>query len=280
MDGMVTYGDLLRQGVQELRHAGITDAENDSWLLLSYVSGMSRSCFFLEREKPVVQSCREHFEKLLAERAKHVPLQYITGEQEFMGLPFLVNRDVLIPRQDTECLVEAALPFAAGRRVLDLCTGSGCIAISLSVLGKPEICHAADISETALQVAVQNQKKNDASVCFFQSDLFEKITEIYDVIVSNPPYIPPSVIRELAPEVRDHEPVQALDGGADGLDFYRIITVQAQNHLAPGGRLFYEIGCDQADAVMELMHRAGYIEIVCRKDYAGNDRVVSGVKRV
>lgn len=272
----MTYQELLAEGSMELMSAVISDAELDSFLLLEHVTGMNRAQFFLKgREEVPNQEIRE-YRRLLEKRKHHIPLQHITGEQEFMGLPFYVNEYVLVPRQDTECLVELALDRVEGKRVLDMCTGSGCIAVALALLGKPAVCHAADISVKALETAKRNAKRNLADVFFIESDLFEKVTGIYDVIVSNPPYIPPAVMEGLSAEVREHEPRLALDGGVDGLDFYRRITKGCKEHLAEDGFLLYEIGCEQAEDVMAVMRNEGFTEVVCQKDYAGNDRVVYG----
>lgn len=193
------------------------------------------------------------YRDLVTKRGERIPLQHLTGEQEFMGLDFHVNEHVLIPRQDTECLVERVLPYVDGKRVLDVCTGSGCIAIAIAKLGKPFIVHGVDISEEALAVARQNATELNASVELFAGDLMTRMDGQYDVIVSNPPYISPSVIEGLMPEVRLHEPMLALDGGQDGLEFYRRIAGQAVTRLAPNGRLFLEIGCEQAAAVAEIL---------------------------
>ena len=272
----MTYQELLEEGRQTLKIAGIVDAEMDSFLLFEYVIGMDRGQFFLKGKELALAEEVMQYRRLVAVRSDRVPLQHITGEQEFMGLPFFVNEKVLIPRQDTECLVELSLPFVEGKKVLDMCTGSGCIAVSLAVLGKPSVCHAVDISEEALDVAKQNAGRNHAAVTWLRSDLFEKVTQTYDVIISNPPYIPGDVIEGLEEEVRVHEPGLALNGGEDGLAFYRDITKQSKAYLEDGGYLFYEIGCEQAADVMAIMQAEGFLEVTCRKDYAGNDRVVYG----
>lgn len=278
MDGVqsVSYQQLLQEGKQKLLQAEIADAENDSWLLLEYVTGMSRSRYFLQSSQKAAAEEAVMYQKLISQRAEHIPLQHLTGEQEFMGLAFQVNEHVLVPRQDTECLVETALEYVKDKRVLDMCTGSGCIAISLMALGQVKACDAVDFSKEALEVAQKNAVKNQVDVTFINSNLFEKVAGQYDVIVSNPPYIPPDVIEGLSKEVREHEPRMALDGGEDGLSFYRRITKESRAYLTEGGYLFYEIGCEQAEAVMEIMHSEGFGEVCCKKDYAGNDRVVWG----
>ena len=194
-----------------------------------------------------------------------------------MGLDFHVNEHVLIPRQDTECLVEQVLPYVDGKRVLDVCTGSGCIAIAIAKLGKPFIVHGVDISEEALAVARQNADRlAEKQAVFIQSDLFEKVEGSFDLVVSNPPYIRSQEIAGLMPEVREHEPHLALAGKDDGLHFYREIIKGAMLHLKRGGQLFFEIGYDQGEAVQALLAANGYTEIAVVKDYAGLDRVVYG----
>ncbi len=271
-----SYQELLAEGGRVLQNAGILDADVDSFLLLEHITGMNRAQFFLRAKEPVSPEEAKCYRELLARRAKHIPLQHITGEQEFMGFSFYVNKYVLVPRQDTECLVELALAYVTGKRILDLCTGSGCIAISLMLLGKPAFCCGTDISRDALEIARRNARRNQAEVSFLESDLFENVEGTYDIIVSNPPYIPPDVISGLSEEVRVHEPRLALDGGEDGLLFYRRITKESVMHLSGDGMLFYEIGCEQAMDVMAIMEEAGFHDVVCRKDYAGNDRIVFG----
>jgi len=271
-----SYQELLTKGEQRLGDAGIPDADVDSFLLLEYVTGMDRSHFFLNAGEAAAPAEVQRYRELLEQRARHIPLQHITGEQEFMGFPFYVNGHVLVPRQDTECLVELALAYVEGKHVLDMCTGSGCIAVSLMLLGRPAACCGVDISGHALGVARKNAERNKADVDFLESDLFEKVTGIYDVIVSNPPYIPPDVIEGLSEEVREYEPYLALNGGEDGLLFYRRITKESVMHLSEDGMLFYEIGSEQAEDVIAIMEEAGFRDVDCRKDYAGNDRVVFG----
>ncbi len=272
----MTYGELAQMGKERLLCAGIAEAEEDSWLLLSFAGDMDRGQYYLKREQEAPGRCELAYRKMIEKRTHRIPLQYITGQQEFMGISFAVNEHVLVPRQDTECLVEAALPYVRGKRALDMCTGSGCIAISLAILGKTAFCCGADLSEEALEVARQNGERLHADVAFLCSNLFEKIEGYYDVIVANPPYIPDGVMESLMPEVRRYEPAMALSGGKDGLFFYRQITAQAKEYLKAGGYLFYEIGHDQRKAVVEILEKEGYTGISCKKDYAQNDRVVFG----
>lgn len=271
---ILTLKEALAKAVDKLQQMDVPDADIDAWYLLSYVTGLDRAAFFLHGEEPMAEPDMIRYRNLVTKRGERIPLQHLTGEQEFMGLDFHVNEHVLIPRQDTECLVERVLPYVDGKRVLDVCTGSGCIAIAIAKLGKPFIVHGVDISEEALAVARQNATELNASVELFAGDLMTKIDGQYDVIVSNPPYIPPSVIEGLMPEVRLHEPMLALDGGQDGLEFYRRIAEQAVTRLAPNGRLFLEIGCEQAVTVAEILQKQGYREVQVFQDLAGKDRIV------
>lgn len=271
---ILTLKEALAKAVDKLQQMEVPDADIDAWYLLSYVTGLDRAAFFLHGDEPMAEPDMIRYRDLVTKRGKRIPLQHLTGEQEFMGLDFHVNEHVLIPRQDTECLVERVLPYVDGKRVLDVCTGSGCIAIAIAKLGKPFIVHGVDISEEALAVARRNATELNASVELFAGDLMTKMDGQYDVIVSNPPYIPPSVIEGLMPEVRLHEPMLALDGGQDGLEFYRRIAGQAVTRLAPNGRLFLEIGCEQAAAVAEILQKQGYREVQVFQDLAGKDRIV------
>lgn len=271
---ILTLKEALAKAVDKLQQMEVPDADIDAWYLLSYVTGLDRAAFFLHGEEPMAEPDMIRYRDLVTKRGERIPLQHLTGEQEFMGLDFHVNEHVLIPRQDTECLVERVLPYVDGKRVLDVCTGSGCIAIAIAKLGKPFIVHGVDISEEALAVARQNATELNASVELFAGDLMTKMDGQYDVIVSNPPYIPPSVIEGLMPEVRLHEPMLALDGGQDGLEFYQRIARQAVTRLAPNGRLFLEIGCEQAAAVAEILQKQGYREVQVFQDLAGKDRIV------
>ena len=227
-------------------------------------------------EDLTVEQTKE-YESLVKKRAERIPLQYITGEQEFMGFTFHVNSSVLVPRQDTETLVEEAIKvIRPGMKVLDMCTGSGCILISI-MKNVPDIEGlGCDISKQALIVAKENAKLNEVSANFERSDLFENVMETYDVIVSNPPYIPTEEILTLMPEVSQFEPMQALDGREDGLYFYRKIVKECRNYLKPNGMILFEIGHDQGKAVSEMLTYAGFKEVSVVKDLAKNDRVVIG----
>ena len=275
---IVIWKALLKQGEEILVQAGIADAELDAWYLLEYVSGMSRAAFFLHGEEEAAESQENAYLTLIRSRKEHIPLQHLTGTQEFMGMEFMVSKDVLVPRQDTELLVENLLPFVQDRQVLDLCTGSGCIGISLAKLGNPKSVDAVDLSKDALAVARENARNLQAEICFIESDLFTAVVKQYDVIVSNPPYIASDVIDTLMPEVKEHEPMMALDGGADGLDFYRRIAKEALIHLKSEGMLWLEIGYDQGETVSEILRQQGYEQVACLKDLCGLDRVIRAVR--
>lgn len=285
-DGM-TLEDLLAWGTGELDRSGVPEAGLDAWYLLQacYDDRLSRSDYFLRKKEDVPPVRRQQYERLLAKRKERMPLQYITGETEFMGLSFLVNAHVLIPRQDTEVLVETVCPLCGGKRVLDLCTGSGCIGLSIGGLAKPARLVLSDVSGEALRVAEKNWKRlrergeypPSVQTEFVCGDLFENIEGVFDCIVSNPPYIESGIIPGLMPEVARYEPVTALDGGGDGLDFYRRIIQSAPLYLCAGGTLSFETGYDQGAAVSSLMRDNGFGTVRIRKDLAGHDRVVSGV---
>lgn len=350
------WADVLNYGKKILKNAGIVEADLDAWYLFEQSFGISRAQYFLCARENIVGSTAQKmtaqeqtgnslesknaldcvelwlkeklsaYEHALKKRAARIPLQQIIGQQEFMGLSFFVNEHVLIPRQDTETLVELVLQEQKDKdiSILDMCTGSGCIAVSLKKLGGYAHVEGADISEESLKVAkrnseeilenndvnndavnsrteqiqnctnlTNNQNKQDnseermvseasklsqAGVTFRHSDMFSNFpeTEQFDVIVSNPPYIPSAVIEELEPEVRDHEPRGALDGTADGLYFYRILAEECAKHLTPGGHVYFEIGYDQGAAVKELLDIHGFKDTRVIQDLAGKDRVVCG----
>lgn len=273
----MTYREAVEFGTKCLTDAGVPDAALDAWYLLQMVCKIERSYYYVHGEEDITQDAQKEYEIAVQKRAEHIPLQYIIGEQEFMGLRFKVNSNVLIPRQDTETLVEQVLKIVKpGMKVLDLCTGSGCVLISV-LKNAPELTGmGSDISKTALLVAKENAKLHEVDAEWVRSDLFDNITETVDVIMANPPYIPTGEILSLMPEVRDFEPENALDGGADGLDFYRKIAGQVKDYLNPGGYVYMEIGYDQGEAVSELMRNAGFTEVEVIKDLARNDRVVKG----
>ena len=321
--------DVYEEGMALL--AELEDAALDARLLLEHFCGIDTNRLLAEPGMPVSDDLRSAFLKGIKRRAAREPLAYIVGEQSFMGLPFIVSEDVLIPEQDTENLVEEALRLIDdGSRILDLCTGSGCILLSLLHYTNGCIGVGTDLSEKALEIARRNASAHGLSdqTVWLQGDLFdaldplnkkdnddkdnkrenykiednkreenrddqaEKSTESeksesgfpgmsytsgYDMIISNPPYIPTSVIDTLQPEVRCAQPRMALDGGGDGLDFYRRIIREAPAHLVVGGRLLLEIGYDQAEAVSDLLREAGYYGIEILKEYGGNDRIATAV---
>ncbi len=350
------WADVLNYGKKILKNAGIVEADLDAWYLFEQIFGISRAQYFLCARENIAGNTAQKmaaqeqtgnslesknaldcvelwlkeklsaYENTLEKRASRIPLQQILGQQEFMGLTFFVNEHVLIPRQDTETLVELVLNEQKDKNIsiLDMCTGSGCIAVSLKKLGGYACVEGADISEEALKVAkrnseeilensdvnndavssrteqiqnctnlTNNQNKQDNSeermvsevrrgsqtgVTFRHSDMFSSFreTEQFNVIVSNPPYVPSAVIEELEPEVRDHEPRGALDGTADGLYFYRILAEECAKHLTPGGHVYFEIGYDQGMAVKELLDNHGFKDTRVIQDLTGKDRVVCG----
>ena len=276
-----TFRLLLDRAREELEAAGVNDAALDAGLLAEEYLGLSRARYLMDADRPqqIDEDAIGRFFSAVDRRASHVPLQYILGWTSFMGLKFSVDSRVLIPRQDTETLVEAVLAWAADKKaltLLDLCTGSGCIAVSLAALGHFESVTACDISEDALAAARENAQLNQVDIHFRQGDLFSAADGRFDVITANPPYIPKPVLDSLMPEVRDFEPRCALDGGEDGLVFYRRIAEQALNRLKPGGALFLEIGYDQAEDVTALLRGHGFAGTRVIRDLAGHDRVVTG----
>lgn len=293
-----TYKDVYETGRTELEQAGIDEAALDARLLLEFVCDTDRNTLLVHGDREVSGEECGRYRDLIGRRAAHVPLQHLTGQQEFMGLTFLVNKNVLVPRQDTEVLVEEVMKnLHDGMRILDMCTGSGCILLSLLHYSNDCAGVGVDLSETALAVAGENYERlrgerPEMNAVFLEGDLFEALAchdggtdgfgggvchgEKFDIIVSNPPYIETDEILNLMPEVREHEPVTALDGGADGLVFYRRIVRDAGAYLNGGGMLFFEIGCEQADSVREIMEQAGFREVQVVKDFAGLDRVVYG----
>lgn len=274
---ILTLQMIYKEGAETLEHAGIPDAKLDAWYLLEYVTGISRASYFGDPKREVPKEQAESYREVILRRAGHIPLQHITGEQEFMGYTFLVNPDVLIPRQDTETLTEEALKFTKpGMKVLDMCTGSGCILISLLKSCPGLKGTGCDISEKALKTARENGRRLQVEASWIQSDLFEQISERFDLIVSNPPYIRTGVIEELQEEVRLHDPWIALDGKKDGLYFYRRIIAESTGYIRDNGAMMFEIGHDQAEDVVRLMEEAGYTQIRVKKDLAGLDRVVTG----
>lgn len=278
----MNYRECFEKGKGALADAGIEEAALDARLLLEHICGTDRNTLLVHGDRTVSPEEEKQYLDAVERRSRRIPLQQITGQQEFMGLPFWVNSNVLIPRQDTEVLVEEVLKHTHdGMQILDMCTGSGCILIS--ILHYSNDCEGlgVDVSSPALEVAEENAERilsgrTGVSARFLQSDLFEAVDGKYDILVSNPPYIRSAVVDTLMPEVKDYEPRIALDGEEDGLVFYRRILSDCKKNLKKGGMLFFEIGYDQAEAVKGMMEQAGFLEVTVKKDFGGLDRVVFG----
>lgn len=273
----MTLREALTLGKDLLKKENIEEYETDAWLLLEDACQCTRNDLYMRGDQPLTGEQETLYKSYLKKRSERIPVQQILGVQCFCGLEFLVTKDVLCPRLDTEVLVEEALKhIRSGDRILDMCTGSGCIILSLLHFTKDCQGIGADLSERALEVAKKNAKELDIDCNFVQSDLFEKIEGTYDMIVSNPPYIATKEIETLEPEVRVWEPRMALDGMEDGLFFYRKIVNASVQYLNSGGWLIFEIGYDQGEAVSGIMENAGYENVRVLKDLAGLDRVVIG----
>lgn len=285
----MTYRELYEYGLGQLTKACIAEAQLDARLLLEYICRTDRNTLLVHGDRIVSGIEEEFYRVAIDKRAKHIPLQHITGEQEFMGLSFRVNEHTLIPRQDTEILVEEVMRYMGdGMRILDLCTGSGCILLSLLKYSNECEGIGTDISDKALKTARENADALGLDAAFLEGSLYEPLEAykskrtndtLFDIIVSNPPYIESAEIETLMPEVRDFEPRIALDGGSDGLDFYRRIIEEAPVHMRKGAMIFLEIGYDQAAAVSGLLKDRGFSDIEIVKDYSGNDRVALAVWR-
>ena len=273
----MTYRELYDWGSAQLTEAGIAEASLDARLLLEEVCGTDRGYILVHGDNPITDLQTQTYREYISRRKSRIPLQHITGYQECMGLRFRVTEDVLIPRQDTETLVEEVMRYLHdGMHILDMCTGSGCILLSLLHYSNDCVGVGSDISQKALAVAKANAESLGKEATFVQGDLFEPIEGKFDFIVSNPPYIPTKVIETLEAEVKDHDPISALDGMEDGLFFYRKIVDRAGKYLYPGGMLFFEIGCEQAEDVKKMMTEAGYHDVTVCKDLAGLDRMATG----
>lgn len=280
-----TLQTIYREGKEQLELSGVPDADLDAWYLLEFVTGISKARYYGNPEAGMEEEEVLRYRDVIRQRAERIPLQHITGEQEFMGFSFQVNEHVLIPRQDTETLVEEVLGVLKPKmEILDLCTGSGCILLSLLKLGEKQGIAGlkgtgADISREALKVAEENGRRLEIpgdQLAWVRGDLFEKLEGPFDLLVSNPPYIPSGELSGLQEEVRLHDPALALDGHEDGLYFYRRIAAEAGKYLRDGAFLMLEIGWDQGEAVRGLLEAAGYQEVEVKKDLSGNDRVVRG----
>lgn len=286
----MTYKEVLLKGQNELKEAGIFEYESDGVILFEYATGLGRMEINFKRDEVIPDESRINFENAIQKRMTHIPVQHITGIQNFMGYDFIVNENVLVPRFDTEILVDKIFCWIKQSyvkreiNILDVCTGSGCIIISLLLMIDSRLNinakgTATDISDEAIIIAGQNAKKHKVdNLTTVNTDLVNGIDKSYDVIVSNPPYIETKVIEELSTEVKDHEPRLALDGGEDGLIFYRRLAIEAVPKLNDGGLMAVEIGYNQGNAVKELFENAGLCDVNVIKDFAGLDRVVIGIK--
>lgn len=267
--------DAKRAATELFKKSGVTDAEADIEWIISSVTGRPRSSI-----KPYDELSMKEYEKIMdyiKERATGKPLSYVLGDTSFYGIDIKCDERALIPRPETEELVKCVIENASNKKTcLDLCTGSGCIAIALKKLGDFEVT-ASDISESALALSKENAEKNNANISFIKSDMFENIEGVFDVIVSNPPYIRSGDISSLQREVKDFEPKNALDGGDDGLNYYRIIAENASKYLNVDGMIFLEVGVDQAEDVKKLLEKDFDVEI--EKDIEGIDRIVFGRKK-
>ncbi len=277
----MTLLEALHFGRQRLRSAGVPDHEYDAGALLQYAADVSMAQILGDPGRELAPEALTRYLEMVGKREKRIPLQHIVGETCFYGYMFSTREGALIPRSDTEHLVEQALMLAPERpvRFLDLCTGTGCIGISFFLerraRGFRDEGILTDLSEAALALAEENAERLHAEVSLVHSDLFDGLKgELFDIIMSNPPYISLSEMETLMPEVKDHDPRMALTDEGDGLLFYRRIAYEAEEHLKPGGQLFLEIGSGQRNAVEKLLSDKGFTDISCRQDYAGLDRVV------
>lgn len=261
-----------------LAEKGIENARLEAEWLLASATGHDRVGLYVNYDQPLTEGELASFRGMVARRARREPLQYILGTQEFMGLEFVVTPAVLIPRHDTETLVTQALGCCPeARRVLDVGVGSGCITVALAKSFPGAEVWGVESSAAALAVARSNAERHDVRITFFEGNLFEPFADTcFDLIVSNPPYIPTVDLATLQPEVRDFEPWGALDGGTDGLDYYRRIVTAASAYLVPSGWLLVEVGIGQAEDVGAMFAAAGFTELLTAKDPGGIERVVGG----
>lgn len=277
----MTIGEALAYSRELLEKHEIPDPATDSLLLVSHVTGMDMLMTRLEKHRPLTQEQEQRLSSLLLSRTRRRPLQYLLGETWFYGRCFHVDENVLIPRQETESLCNLGIEHLKKRSegtVLDLCTGSGAIAVTIAAECPGTKVYASDLSESALSVAKKNAIQNHTDIAFFQGDLFRALPHFlrFDLILSNPPYIPSEDCKTLQDEVMQ-EPIMALDGGMDGLDFYRRIASEAVDYLNPGGALMVEIGFDQGEKVSRLFSMAGFASVQVHKDLYGQNRIVTGI---
>ncbi len=288
---MATIQELLNIGKEKLESTGNEYAKYERKVLLEEVLGCNYMFMLMNADEEVAPEKEAEYLRLIEGRCKHYPLQYLLGVAHFMDYTFTVNENVLIPRNDTEILVETAseilretlqddMPVECDAdktyKVLDLCCGSGCIGISLKLYHKDIDLTLSDVSKDALEVTRQNLERHEVKAKLICDSLFAGIIEKQNMIVSNPPYIESRVIDTLMPEVKEYEPMLALDGGEDGLDFYNQIIEEAPNYLHDNGWLLFEIGHNQGEAVRKKMTELGFKDVQVKKDYAGLDRVVYG----
>ena len=277
----MTVREILQYGKHALEDSRNEYAKYESRVLLEEVLGIKYMQMLVNPDASVSSEAENRYKEMLEKRRQHYPLQYILGYAHFMDYTFIVNEHVLIPRNDTEVLVETVDQLLNSKAfesrsvsLLDLCCGSGCIGISLKLYHDNVNLALCDISKDALEVASRNLKKYQLDAALLESDLFTNVKEQYSIIVCNPPYIERDVIPTLMPEVKDYEPMQALDGGVSGLDFYQAILADVHQYLNRDGYLFFEIGYNQGQAVSGLMKNAGFCDVCVKKDYACLERIV------
>ncbi len=279
----MSYKELLEYGKEILKRNEIVDAETDAWLLFEFYFKIDKTRYLVDCELRVKSEDEEAYIALIDKRASHIPVQHIMGYGWFYNKKYYVNEDVLVPRQDTELIVEKVVSVINHRfeeyydddvSVLDLCTGTGCIGITISNLTDAKVT-VVDVSDKALDVVRMNKRYHAADINILRSDMFESVIDSYDIIVSNPPYIKTAEIQNLDKEVKDYDPHLALDGGEDGLKFYRIIAEKAMDYLKSDGYLVLEIGYDQEDDLRKLFEEAGFENVKVTKDLSGLPRMLT-----
>lgn len=286
----LTIIEEINRATIPLSAAGVTNARLDAEVLLAHIIKKDRVWLITHRDDTLDERAQRDFDEAIQRRTKREPLQYIIGNQEFWGLEFLVTPDVLIPRPETELIIESSLKAASGAApltIIDLCTGSGCIAVSLAKELPESRIIATDLSEKALAVARENARRHGVSgrIRYLEGDLFEPLEKLdirgqIDIMVSNPPYVPEGLLRILQPEVRDHEPERALVSGPEGTELHQKIIDPAPQYLKHGGALIMEMGIGQAGTVREMIRLSGaYASVDILKDLAGIDRVIVAMKK-
>lgn len=272
----MTYNEAFKKGIESLKE--LEESQIKARLLLEYVCNTGYDYLFLNGDKEITKEEEDDYNKGLERLIKGEPLQYITGFQEFMGLKFKISHNTLIPRQDTECVVEEAMKYLHdGMSILDIGTGTGCILLSLLKYSNDCTGQGVDISQKALETAKENARElgfTDSEVSFYESDMFSSVEGKFNMIISNPPYIKDKDIEDLNVDVKCHEPVTALSGGEDGLKFYRILAKEAREYLTKGGTLVLEIGYDEGEDVKNLLLENNWKNVEVKKDLAGLDRTV------